>query len=389
MNSILIVAGENSGEKYGAGLVREFSKLHPQYRFFGIGGREMEKAGVERLFSVEDLAVVGLFEVISHLPRLRRIFGRLVKEAQARRPLAAVLIDSPDFNLRLAKRLKAAGIPILYFVSPTVWAWRPGRLKKIKETVSKMLLIFPFEKPLYDRAGIPAVYIGHPLQEYLKVRLRRPAFLRKHGFDPKKKLVTIMPGSRRSEVLRHMPVLVKAARLLQEALPVNIAFVLSENLDRGILTSQIPSGLKGTKVLDRDRYEAVAAGSLVLSACGTANLEAAMLGRPLIAFYKVSPLTYWAGRRLVRIRRYSIVNILAGKDVVPEFIQRRFTPDNVLQEARRLLEDKRAARAQEAEFKRIRTMMGRKKPSAQAARELDRLISGRSVKSRSQHAGRK
>ncbi|HEX9902371.1 MAG TPA: lipid-A-disaccharide synthase, partial [Acidobacteriota bacterium] len=244
MNSILIVAGENSGEKYGAGLVREFSKLHPQYRFFGIGGWEMEKAGVERLFSVEDLAVVGLFEVISHLPRLRRIFGRLVKEAQARRPLAAVLIDSPDFNLRLARRLKAAGIPVLYFVSPTVWAWRRGRLKTIKKTVSQMLLIFPFEKPMYDQAGIPAKYIGHPLQEYMKVRLRRPAFLRKHGFDPRKKLVTILPGSRRSEVKRHMPVLVQAARLLLESLPVNIAFILAENLDPNILTSQIPPGLK-------------------------------------------------------------------------------------------------------------------------------------------------
>ena len=377
MKSILIVAGENSGEKYGAGLVREFRKLHPQYRFFGIGGREMEQAGVERLFSVEDLAVVGLFEVISHLPRLRIIFRRLVKEAQARRPLAAVLIDSPDFNLRLARRLKAAGIPVLYFVSPTVWAWRRGRLKTIKKTVSQMLLIFPFEKPMYDQAGIPAKYIGHPLQEYMKVRLRRPAFLRKHGFDPRKKLVTILPGSRRSEVKRHMPVLVQAARLLLESLPVNIAFILAENLDPNILTSQIPPGLKRIKVLDRDRYEAAAASHLVLSACGTANLEAAMLGRPLIAFYKVSPLTYWAGRRLVNIHRYSIVNILAGKDVVPELIQRRFTPDNLLLEARQLLEDKGAPQAQEAEFKRIRTMMGRKKPFSLAARELDRLIRGR------------
>ncbi len=180
-----------------------------------------------------------------------------------------------------------------------------------------------------------------------------------------------------------MPVLVQAARLLQETLPVNIAFILAENLERDILASHLTSGPKGIKVLDSDRHEAMAASSLVLSACGTANLEAAMLGRPLAAFYKVSPLTYWAGRRLVRIKRYSIVNILAEKDVVAELIQRRFTPDNVFQEARRLLEDKRAARVQEAEFKRIRMMMGRKKPSAQAARELDRLICGRSAKSRS------
>jgi lipid-A-disaccharide synthase len=371
MNSVLIVAGENSGEKYGAGLVREFRKLHPRYRFFGIGGREMEQAGVERLFSVEDMAVVGLFEVISHLPRLRRIFRRLVTEARVRRPLAAVLIDSPDFNLRLAKRLKVAGIPVLYFVSPTVWAWRPGRLKKIKETVAKMLLIFPFEKPIYDQAGIPAEYIGHPLQEYMKVRFGRPAFLRRHGFNPKTKLVTILPGSRRSEVLRHMPVLVQAVRHLQESMPISIAFVLAENLERDILTSLIPPDLKRIKVLDRDRHEAVAAASLVLSACGTANLEAAMLGRPLVAFYKISPLTYWAGRRLVRIDRYSIVNILAGKEVVPELVQHRFSARN-----------RRAVRNMETEFKRIRAMMGRKKPFSGAARELARLIPIRTAQGR-------
>jgi lipid-A-disaccharide synthase len=378
MSFILIVAGENSGEKYGAGLVREFRKLHPRFRFFGIGGREMESAGVERLFCLEDLSLVGLFEVVAHLPRLRRIFRRLVEEVRARRPLAAVLIDSPDFNLRLAKRIKAAGIPVLYFVSPTVWAWRRSRLKKIKKAVARMLLIFPFEKPLYDKEGIPAVYIGHPLQEYLKVRLSRPVFLRKHGFDPRKKLVTILPGSRRSEVKRHMPVLVRTARLLQHTWPLNIAFILAENLDRDVLASQIPPEWKGIKVLDCDRHEAMASSDLVLSACGTANLEAAMLGRPLVAFYKVSPLTYWAGRRLVKIRRYSIVNILAEKDVVPELIQQRFTPPDVLQQARRLLEDNKAARAQEAEFRKIRAMMGRKKPFLQAARELDRLVGSRS-----------
>ena len=385
MNSIFIVAGENSGEKYGAGIVREFRKLHPGYRFFGIGGREMERAGVERLFSVEDLAVVGLFEVFSHLPRLRRMFRRLLTEVQARRPAAAVLIDSPDFNLRLATRLKAAGIPILYFVSPTVWAWRRSRLKKIKKTVSRMLLIFPFEKPIYDRAGIPAVYIGHPLQEYMTVRLNRQEFLRRHGFTSRKKLVAILPGSRRSEVLRHMPVLVQAARLLKESLSLDIVFILAENLDRNLLASQVPPDLAGIKVLDRDRHEAMAASDLVLSACGTANLEAAMLGRPLIAFYRISPLTYWAGRRLVRIPRYSIVNILAGKDVIPELIQRDFTASRLFHESQRLLQDRRAARAMQKEFARIRALMGRKKPFINAARELGRLIRGRSAAERSPH----
>jgi lipid-A-disaccharide synthase len=339
----------------------------------------MERAGVERLFPVEDMALVGLFEVLSHLPRLRRIFRRAMAEVRARKPAAAVLIDSPDFNLRLAKRLKAAGIPVLYFVSPTVWAWRRNRLKKIKATVSRMLLIFPFEKAIYDRAGIPAVYIGHPLQEYMTVRLSRRAFMRRHGLDSRKKLVSILPGSRRSEILRHMPVLVQAARLLRESMPLNIVFVLAENLDGNLLASRLPPDLAGIKVLDRDRHEAMAASNLILSACGTANLEAAMLGRPLIAFYRISPLTYWAGRRLVKIRRYSMVNILAGKDVVPELIQQDFTAGRLLRESQKLLQDRRASLAMEKEFARIRALMGKKKPFGNAARELARLVRGRSA----------
>ena len=207
MDSILIVAGENSGEKYGADLVHQFKKLHPSLSFFGIGGKHMEKEGVRLLFPVEKLAVFGVFEIISHLPRIKKIFNRIIREIKHQKPSAAVLIDSPDFNLRLAKKIKKLSIPILYYISPTVWAWRKGRMKTIKKTVDKMMLIFPFEEKIYREYGIPAVYVGHPLKDRIRTSLAKNEFLEKHGLDPHKKLISLLPGSRRSELKYHMPVL--------------------------------------------------------------------------------------------------------------------------------------------------------------------------------------
>ncbi len=171
MDSILIVAGENSGEKYGADLVHQFKKLHPSLSFFGIGGKHMEREGVNLLFQVGELAVVGAFEIISHLPRIKKIFNKIKRETKRQKPSAAVLIDSPDFNLRLAKKLKKLSIPVLYYISPTVWVWRKGRLKTIKKTVNKMMLIFPFEEKIYEDYGIQASYVGHPLKERVRASL--------------------------------------------------------------------------------------------------------------------------------------------------------------------------------------------------------------------------
>ena len=210
MDSILIVAGENSGEKYGADLVHQFKKLHPSLSFFGIGGKHMEREGVNLLFPVGELAVVGVFEIISHLPRIKKIFNKIKREVKRQKPAAAVLIDSPDFNLRLAKKLKKLSIPVLYYISPTVWVWRKGRLKTIKKTVDKMMLIFPFEEKIYEDYGIPAVYVGHPLRERVRASLTKNEFLEKYGLSAQKKLISLLPGSRQSELKYHLPVLAEA-----------------------------------------------------------------------------------------------------------------------------------------------------------------------------------
>ncbi len=367
---VLIVAGEKSGDNYGAALVRAFREIDPAVSFFGVGGPAMDAAGVERLFPMDDLALIGLAEIVGHLPRLGRLFRRLAAEAARRRPAAAVLIDSPDFNLRLARRLKALGVPVLYYIGPTVWAWRPGRLRTIRRRVRKMLLIFPFEKEIYDRAGIPAAFVGHPLVERLGPTRDRAAFMSGLGLDPARPLVALMPGSRRGEIERHMPVLGPALAPIAASSGAQFVLIRAENLDGDDLIGRLPAGAPPVTMIDRGAYDALSAADLVLSACGTANLEAALLGAPLLAFYRLSPLTFVLGRRLVRIRRFSIVNILAGRDLVPELIQKDFTAEALASAALRLLASAPEREAQRAEFSRLREILGNSPASRNAAREL-------------------
>jgi len=374
VNPILIVAGESSGERYGAGLIREFKKRHPEARFFGIGGRQMSAEGVEILFPMEHLAVMGIFEVISHIPRIRRIFRHIVRQAVSRRPAAAVLIDSPDFNLRLARKLKKAGIPVLYYISPTVWAWRRGRLKAVRKYVARMMLIFPFEDEIYKVEGIPAAYIGHPLLERVKADLTREAFFARHGLDPGKKLIVLLPGSRKSELRSHAAILAEAVDRIQSSVSAEFVLVLAESLEKEELEKEFPGGIRRLRIIDSDGYNAMAAADIVLSACGTATLEAALLGTPVVAFYKVSPLTYLAGRWFVRIRHYSIVNILAGKPVIPELIQGEFTAGNLAAETIKVLGSDEIRAEMKAEFMRIRKGLGNGRASENAALELEKFI---------------
>lgn len=374
MDSILIVAGENSGEKYGAELVHQFKKLRPSLNFFGIGGKHMATEGVHLLFPIEELAVVGVFEVISHLPRIKKIFNRIKKEIKRQKPSASVLIDSPDFNLRLAKKLKKLQIPILYYISPTVWAWRKGRLKTIKKTVEKMMLIFPFEEKIYEEYEIPAVYVGHPLKERVKASLTKEEFSKKYELDPKKKLIALLPGSRKSELKYHMPVLAQALERIRSEWDVQFVLLLAESLERDFLQNLVPRWLKGIKILSEDHYEAIASSDLVLSACGTANLESALLETPLISFYRISPLTYFFGHRLATIKNFSIVNILAGKRIIPELIQRDFTAENIYEETKKILDSEERKSEMIAHFRRIKILLGEKNASQNASQELERLI---------------
>jgi lipid-A-disaccharide synthase len=374
MTCILMTAGESSGEIHGADLVHEFKKQHPQVEFFGIGGSHMEQEGVRLLYSSQELAVVGLVEVLRHLPRIKQIFNGLIKEIERKKPSAAVLIDSPDFNLRLAKKINKMSIPILYYISPTVWIWRKGRLKSIKKTVHRMMLIFPFEEDIYRQNKIPAVYVGHPLTQKISITLSRDEFLQKYGLDPEKKHICVLPGSRRSEIRFHLPILIKAMAKISCRQSVHFFIILSENMDSQLLFRQMPLRPSHVTFIKKDRYTAMAHSDLAISACGTANLELALLETPFLAFYRLSPLTYHIGLPFLKLRSYSIVNILAGKKVVTELIQRRFTAKNVTSEAEKLLTSQEIRNQMIAEFKRVKDLLGDKKASFHAAKELNVLL---------------
>ena len=373
-HSILIVAGENSGEKCGASLIREFKKKYPLTQFFGIGGLEMEDEGVDLLYSIQDLSHVGVFEILSHLPRLKGILRSIKREVERRKPAAAVLIDSPDFNLRLVKSIKKLGIPVLYYISPTVWAWRKGRLKTIKKYVDKMLLIFPFEAKIYQQNEIPAEYVGHPLLERMNLSLAREEFLQKYNLSPDKKTICLLPGSRKSEINYHMPILTPAVQMIEAEGGIQFVLPLAENLDVEDLRSFIPAENDRIKILTKDRLEGMAYSDLILSSCGTANLEAALLGVPFIAYYRISPLTYNLGIPFVRTRTYSIVNILAGSKIVPELIQRGFTPDNIVNETSKILQSEEIRARMKEQFQNVRLSLGERKASQNAAQELEKLF---------------
>ncbi len=374
MFSVLVVAGENSGEKYGASLIREFKKRVPSTEFFGIGGLQMEKEGVDLIFSIQELSVVGVFEILSHLPRLKRIFSRVKHEVRQRGPSAAVLIDSPDFNLRLVKSIKKLGIPVLYYISPTIWAWRKRRLNTIKKYVDKMLLIFPFEEEIYRKKGIPATYVGHPLLESIDISLSKDKFLQKYGLSPGKKTICLLPGSRRSEIRYHLPTLNPAIKKIEEEWNTQCVLPVAENLDIAFLRSYLPAHQDNIRVLTEDRIEGMAYSDLILSSCGTANLEAALLGIPFIAYYRISPLTYTLGLPFVSTRTFSIVNILADSPIVPELIQKRFTPDHIVNEVRKILQSEEIRSRMKAQFQKIRESLGQQKASKNVARELEELL---------------
>jgi len=374
MKSILITACESSAEKYGAELAREFKKLYPEVHFFGIGGKQMQKQGTELLYPMQKLSLIGIFEVFLYIPRILKILNKTIKETKKRNTAGAVLIDAPDFNLRIARKLKRQSIPVLYYISPTIWAWRKNRLKTIKKYINKMMLIFPFEEKIYKEKQIPAVFIGHPLIKKTRTSMTKQDFFEKYGINNKKRLITLLPGSRKSEIRNHLPVLVEAAEKIKTKYDCQFILKLSENIERKDVAKYLSSLLSSVTILSQDGCESMAYSDLVLSSCGTANLETALLGTPLISFYKLSPLSYHMGRRMVKIEHFSIVNILAGKKVIPELIQKDFNPDSVYDHVSKILDSAEVRNKMISKFRKIKKELGEKDAAANAAKELEQLI---------------
>jgi lipid-A-disaccharide synthase len=349
---ILVSAGEASGDLYAALVTEELRRLYPDAAFFGSTGPHLRAAGVETVVDSASLAVVGLLEVVSHIPRVYREYRKLVAAARERRPDLAILTDSPDFHLRVARRLAAQGVPVVYLVAPQAWAWRKGRSKTMRRTLRHLLCIFPFEEQFFRDEGVNATYIGHPLAGLVRPALGRDEFFRKHGLDAGRPLISVLPGSRRGEAARHLPALLDAAGRLRREIPVNLILPASAIAGASFFRERL--GDSPIRVIEGESWDAMGHADLALAASGTVTIEAALLGTPMVTFYKVSPPSWVAGKFLVRVPFYSMVNLIAGRALVPELMQSRMTGENLAREALRLLRDEGARARMKAGLDEVR-----------------------------------
>jgi lipid-A-disaccharide synthase len=341
---VLISAGEASGDLYAAGLVEALRRHRPDIEFFGCAGPRMQQAGVRAVVDAHSLAVVGLVEVVTHIPRIYSEYRKLLKAARAEQPEIAILTDSPDFHLRVARRLKKLGIPVFYLVAPQVWAWRKGRLPLIRRTIDKLLCIFPFEPEFFARHGIDATYIGHPLTRLLRPSASRAELRRRFGIPEGASLVALLPGSRTGEAMRHLPILLEAVERIRAAANPMTQFVLAVPPGTIPLGSNFRERISSASIqlVEGKTWDVLVCADVALAASGTVTIEACLLGTPMVTFYRVNKLSWWMGKALVRVPFYTMVNLVAERRIVPELIQDQMTAESVAREALALLENEAA-----------------------------------------------
>ncbi|HLZ92468.1 MAG TPA: lipid-A-disaccharide synthase [Candidatus Acidoferrum sp.] len=369
MTSLLLSAGEASGDMYAARLATAL-KQRADLDIFGMGGPQMRAAGVDVLTDYAEVSVVGITEILSHLPSLIRAMRRLVEEAARRKPAFAILTDFPGFHLRLARNLKPLGIRNIYYVCPQFWAWRPWRVRIVRRRFAQALCIFPFEEEFYARAGVPVKFIGHPLVGAVHASLDRQSFCRSQSLDPRKKIVTILPGSRAAELRQHLPIIREACRRIHRESPAQFVLAAAPGADPASLRQGWPPDLPLQIVLNQT-YNALAAADASIVSSGTATIEAALLDAPMVVVYRVTHLTALLAKPLVRTPFFSMVNLIAGKRAVPELIQNDFTPSRLAAEILRLLNDQPLRQALRQELAHIRLRLG---PPGAVDRAADAIL---------------
>jgi lipid-A-disaccharide synthase len=377
VSEVLISAGEASGDRYAAWLVEAVRQRNPQINFFGCAGDRLKAAGCEVVVDAASLATVGLSEVLTEIPRIYGHFRHLLKEAEHRRPKLAVLVDSPDFNLRVAKRLKAIGVPVLYLVAPQAWAWRPWRTRQISRLVERLLCIFPFEEPWFRERGVNAEYIGHPLASRIRPATSREEFFTRWNLRPDRPLVALLPGSRRKEIALNLPGMLEAAAHLDAQCAIAVAPGASGQGATPAVTRA--SGLEPRACREVTgpavAWDLMAHADVSIVASGTVTVEAALLGAPMVVVYRVTQPTWQLGRLLVRTPFYSMVNLVAGRKVVEELIQDAFTPAAVAAEARRLLASPSARAEQRRELAEVSRLLATDgDPIARAAGRVEEML---------------
>jgi lipid-A-disaccharide synthase len=373
---IFVIAGELSGDLIGSLLIRRLKKLDPTLKIVGLGGEQMAQAGADVRFNlVRDLAIIGFAEVVAKFPKIRRVFNETVAYLREARPAAVVLIDYPGFNLRMAEQARKLGIKVVYYVTPQVWAWHRSRVHKIRKFVDRALVILPFEESYLREAGVNARFVGTPWLDVMILTMDRPKVFEHFGFDPAKKLIGLLPGSRRKEVEKLLPVMLEAAEKILARRP-DVQFVIprastvkAELIDHLITMARAP-----VKVVDAYRYNVRGALDLAIVASGTATLETGLLETPMIVIYKVAYLSWLIGKNIIKIPYIGLINIVAGDMVVPELIQEQCTPQNIADRALKILDDPREVERIKYQLARVKEKMGGPGASSRAAEAILSLL---------------
>lgn len=365
---VLIVAGEASADLHGSNLVKAMRALYPRLNFFGVGGERMAEAGVRILTSSSDMAVVGLTEVFRRLPVIFRTSKKLKFALKHDRPDLLILIDYPDFNIHIAKTAKLNRVPVLYYISPQVWAWRKGRVKKIAHRVDRMAVILPFEKSFYNRRGISVDYVGHPLMDTYSSKMERAGSADRfsgHNFPT----VGLLPGSRRDEVANLLPLMVKALEIIGSRYPgLRCMLPLASTIDLEFVHSFLADSKIKIEIVEGDTRAALGSCDAAMVTSGTATLETAIMGVPMVLVYKVSPVTYQLGKFAVTVPYIGLVNLVAGEKVVQELIQGEVTPERMAREIFLLLENTEARENMKYKLEGVRERLGRGGASSQTAK---------------------
>jgi lipid-A-disaccharide synthase len=368
---VMIVAGEASGDLHGANLVRAMGELDSTLEFYGVGGPKMKTAGVRQLANAADMAVVGLTEVFSKLSMILGVMRRLKKSLLEEQPALVILIDYPDFNLPLAKAAAKKGIKVFYYISPQIWAWRRGRIGQIKKYVTKMAVILPFEAKLYNQAGVDAVFVGHPLLDVVKTGYTRQEALNRFHLQDGTVTVGILPGSRGSEVTKLLPEMLKTAVILKAALPSGqFVLPLADTLEQDYIQEVVQPYQEelDIRIIPNEIYDVLAVCDAAMVASGTATLETALIGTPMIIVYKMSPFSFLMGRLFVKVRHIGLANIIAGRTIVPELVQEDAHPERMAQELLAILTDEERKRQIRQDLSGIRAKLGSPGAARRAAR---------------------
>ncbi len=375
MKKIMIIAGEASGDIHGAHLVRAMRALDPHLDFFGVGGNALRQAGVHLMVDNSQIAVVGISEALLKFKIILSAL-RIVKKGLNRlRPALLILIDFPDFNLHVATVAKKLGIPVMYYISPQVWAWRTGRVKKIKNVVDHMVVIFPFEVDFYKKSNVPVTFVGHPLLDSVTSETSRG---KKKNLKGDSLLIGLLPGSRNGEITRHLPTMVQAADILSEQLPgIRFAIPVASTVDTTLVEAIVEGGTSSRPLILRDGLRDVLdEAALVITASGTVTLEAAIAGTPMIIVYKVSPLSYWLGKRLIRVKHIGMANLVAERPIVPELIQHEASAENIASRALLMLRDEKGLAEIRCQLRRVGQSLGAPGASKRTAEVAIGLLAG-------------